>query len=304
MANQEYNDHEEEYHYVDDQPEYELDHDQKVIEKEIADDNFRKRFVNKLKQNKRIVLGVLVFLLLLFIVYRMIVPVNQTANVDLTEGQTLVGNSVKKTNPTPVTLTKINEAKPPIATNQIITSPRVVSEEVVPHVDQIKQLSDRIVSLEQQNTAIMNLLQTQFMQKISDADAERSQMRSQMRQLESHVDTMESAFHQLVKLIEASSLSKEHAQQTMNTQAGSGSAANVGGDEAASQVATNYTVQAIIPGRAWLKSASGDTLTVADGDHLKGLGRVTRIDPYDGVVIIDTGKKMITLTYGVGGDQS
>lgn len=300
MANQEYNDHEEEYHYVDDQPEYELDHDQKVIEKEIADDNFRKRFVNKLKQNKRIVLGVLVFLLLLFIVYRMIVPVNQTANVDLTEGQTLVGNSVKKTNATHVALTKTNEVKP-IATNQTITSPRAIPEAAISGVDQIKQLSDRVVSLEQQNTAIMNLLQTQFMQKISDADAERSQMRSQMRQLESHVDTMESAFHQLVKLIEASSLSKEHAQQTTSVQAGS---ANAGGDETASQVAANYTVQAIIPGRAWLKSASGDTLTVADGDNLKGLGRVTRIDPYDGVVIIDTGKKMITLTYGVGGDQS
>ena len=62
-----------------------------------------------------------------------------------------------------------------------------------------------------------------------------------------------------------------------------------------------YTVQAIIPGRAWLKSESGDTVTVAEGDVLKDYGRVVKIDPYDGVVNIDTGSKVITLSYGVGG---
>lgn len=59
-----------------------------------------------------------------------------------------------------------------------------------------------------------------------------------------------------------------------------------------------YTVQAIIPGRAWLKSETGETVTVAEGDVLKNYGRVTKIDPYDGVVDIDTGNKMITLSYG------
>ncbi len=60
-----------------------------------------------------------------------------------------------------------------------------------------------------------------------------------------------------------------------------------------------FTVQAIIPGRAWLKSDSGDTVTVAEGDALKGIGRITKIDPYDGIVQIDTGRKVVTLSYGV-----
>ncbi|MBV8803123.1 MAG: hypothetical protein JO131_09250 [Gammaproteobacteria bacterium] len=64
----------------------------------------------------------------------------------------------------------------------------------------------------------------------------------------------------------------------------------------------NYSVQAIIPGRAWLKSESGDTITVAEGDILRSYGRVTKIDPYDGIVNIDTGNKVITLSYGVSAD--
>ena len=63
-----------------------------------------------------------------------------------------------------------------------------------------------------------------------------------------------------------------------------------------------YSVQAIIPGRAWLKSEAGDTVTVAEGDMLKGLGRITKIDPYDGVVEIDTGNKIISLSYGTNGN--
>jgi hypothetical protein len=65
---------------------------------------------------------------------------------------------------------------------------------------------------------------------------------------------------------------------------------------------TTYIVQAIIPGRAWLKSESGDTVTVAEGDLLKDYGRVTKIDPYDGVVDIDTGTKILVLSYGTGND--
>ncbi len=63
-----------------------------------------------------------------------------------------------------------------------------------------------------------------------------------------------------------------------------------------------YSVQAIIPGRAWLKSESGDTVTVAEGDVIRDFGRVVRIDPYDGVVEIDSAGRTITLSYGINSD--
>ena len=59
-----------------------------------------------------------------------------------------------------------------------------------------------------------------------------------------------------------------------------------------------YTVQAIIPGRAWLRAKNGDTVTVAEGDDIKGIGRVTKIDPYDGVVEVNVQGRSVSLTYG------
>ncbi len=45
-----------------------------------------------------------------------------------------------------------------------------------------------------------------------------------------------------------------------------------------------YHVQAIIPGRAWLKSADGMTITVVKGNRVPGYGRVTQIDSDNGIV--------------------
>lgn len=59
-----------------------------------------------------------------------------------------------------------------------------------------------------------------------------------------------------------------------------------------------YIVQAIIPGRAWLRGNNNETITVAVGEILPNLGRVVKIDPYNGNVQINNGKKIITLVYG------
>ena len=67
---------------------------------------------------------------------------------------------------------------------------------------------------------------------------------------------------------------------------------------AATEPKIAYTVQAIIPGRAWLRSDAGDTVTVTEGDVIKDVGRITKIDPYDGIVQVNTGTKVVSLTYG------
>lgn len=69
-------------------------------------------------------------------------------------------------------------------------------------------------------------------------------------------------------------------------------------DVASPPVRLPYNVQAIIPGRAWLRSNNGDTITVAENDDIKGIGRVTKIDPYDGIVVIDVHGKPVSLSYG------
>ena len=69
------------------------------------------------------------------------------------------------------------------------------------------------------------------------------------------------------------------------------------------EIKVAFSVQAIIPGRAWLRSDNGEALTVAEGDTIKGFGRVTKIDPYDGIVEVNTGNKVVSLSYGNGAES-
>lgn len=51
----------------------------------------------------------------------------------------------------------------------------------------------------------------------------------------------------------------------------------------------SLVVHAIIPGRAWLKTMDGKTITVAEGDSLKEYGRVLKIDAANGIVVTASG---------------
>jgi len=65
---------------------------------------------------------------------------------------------------------------------------------------------------------------------------------------------------------------------------------------AASQPAAQYYVQAVIPGRAWLKDPKGATITVGRGDSVPGYGRVEFIEPNSGTVITSSGRR---IRYGI-----
>ncbi len=59
---------------------------------------------------------------------------------------------------------------------------------------------------------------------------------------------------------------------------------------AASNSATsNLAIHAIIPGRAWLRSPDGKTISVSEGDPVNGLGKIIKIDAYNGVVVTSSG---------------
>jgi len=50
-----------------------------------------------------------------------------------------------------------------------------------------------------------------------------------------------------------------------------------------------YYVKALVPGRAWLATQDGGTITVSLGNNLPGYGRVEVIDPNQGTLITSTG---------------
>lgn len=51
-----------------------------------------------------------------------------------------------------------------------------------------------------------------------------------------------------------------------------------------------YYIQAVIPGRAWLVSANGATITVREGTSVPGYGVVKLIDPAQGRIVTSSGR--------------
>jgi intracellular multiplication protein IcmG len=52
----------------------------------------------------------------------------------------------------------------------------------------------------------------------------------------------------------------------------------------------SYVIQAVIPGRAWLMTGNGSTLTVREGTSIAGYGVVKLIDPLQGRVVTSSGR--------------
>lgn len=337
MVNERYEEegHEEgEYHFSDDQANYDMESDPSVKNTEAAAVLSKVSMGDKLKQHRRIVIAIVVFIVLLGIVYKLVTP-SATPVTDIQPGAPAAPPKKMETLPAqpkpvmptaamqPAVMQKPIQSPPPSVQTappvqpaqpvqpampmpgmpqQAVTAEQPPVAEppqaaaapmeapVSPNVMQTnKNINDRLAIVEQQNSAMMNLMQTQYAQKIADTELQNTQLRTQVQELTARISNMEVAFRQLTKMLRSAN-------------AGPPPAARENAPARMIQPAIKYVVQAIIPGRAWLKSDSGETVTVAEGDLLKGYGRITKIDPYDGVVNIDTGTRVISLAYGLSGD--
>ncbi|HSW69643.1 MAG TPA: hypothetical protein VLI69_05795 [Gammaproteobacteria bacterium] len=333
MVNERYdeeNQEEGEYHFSDDQTNYDMEMDA-AKDSTAAAVAPKESVTEKLKQHRRIVIGIIVFIVLLGIVYKLVAP----SSAPSTEFQpatpaALPAKAPVKQTPTPppiaaqapavsppavqqtVTTTQPAASSPPIPapvmSQPAVPAPTVAEPAVTPSapvtttpvttgapLQNDKPISDRVATLEQESNAMMNLMQTQYAQKIADTELQNTQLRTEVQELSTRISNMEVAFRQLTKMLRSGGGAPTVRKSEV--------AAVISPPPARSiQPRISYTVQAIIPGRAWLKSDSGDTVTVAEGDMLRGYGRITKIDPYDGVVDIDTGSRVISLSYGVSGD--
>ena len=131
----------------------------------------------------------------------------------------------------------------------------------------------------------MSQLQADYVQRLNEFYSQNKLLQEQMQGLASRVVNIETQLNQLVQ-----TLNRQNAPPTNDL--------NMSQPQSQAMPKLPYNVQAIIPGRAWLRSDSGETITVAEGDAIKDIGRVSKIDPYDGVVEINTGSKVVSLSYG------
>jgi hypothetical protein len=307
-----------EYHFSDEEVNYDMEPE---TSSEIKTPTSGKgRLAEKLSKNRRpIIIGV-IFLILIIVVYKMLIPAQTsvppaTAFNTNTPATTVTKPNLASENPPTLTTQATSVETPPIATAPIITTqpptqplatnpmvntpttsapPTTTLPPPTPSTEQppMENILNRLGTLEQQNTALTNLIQTDYAQKISDNETQNTSMHGKIEELNKRVNRIEASLSQIIQLLQNAGARSSNPSM----QGSSGPFAKT------AEPKTIYTVQAIIPGRAWLKSDNGDTVTVAEGDILKDYGRITKIDPYDGIVNIDTGRRIISLSYGVSAE--
>lgn len=225
-------------------------------------------------------------------------PGNPSAQAML--AQTTMVTPPPAVNPAPIQTQPVapvnTMVQPQTAPPTDMTATTVTTAPVTQEAAPSKIVLDRLAALEEQNTKLMNLLQTQVAPKIAEYQTENIALKERVLLLNKRLVNMEVSINKMAQIIQDQGQGYAKSQTVMSGAIPAMPPTKV------MQPKMIYTVQAIIPGRAWLKSDGGDTITVAEGDTLKDYGRVTKIDPYDGVVEIDTGNKIVSLSYGTNGD--
>jgi intracellular multiplication protein IcmG len=153
-------------------------------------------------------------------------------------------------------------------------------------------------ALASENSKLSRQLESEYAQRITEYQSQNKNLQEQVQTLNSRVANMENEMNQLIQTLTQQFQGGGTAPAAVSTPVGSQAAAPV--EQAGPPPRVPYNVQAIIPGRAWLRANNGDTLTVAEGDDIKGIGRVTKIDPYDGIVEINVQGRSVSLSYGNG----
>lgn len=328
---------ESEYHFSDDDFNYEVDEETaKPLPKKAS-------LFERASRSKRMLISAVVFLALVAIVYKVVVPTQSTAPAtDITAvveaappmKETVSPPAVIPVQPPAVKMINtakqnmvappsIQQGEPPVigpaaqqpmvapisapsapqSTVAVVSpSPSIPVQTLAPVTAAVQQLpgvpdvpiqqgvlvqpgtataqQPAEQGLEMQKAA--GQMQLDYTQKISDVSSQNKALQEEMQTLNTRVASIETQMGQLIQAL-------SQAEQESPSPAVSHTTPKV-----------PYSVQAIIPGRAWLRSDNGETVTVAEGDVIRNLGRVIKINPYDGVVEISSGNRTISLTYGNG----
>jgi len=305
-----------EYHFTEDEVSYDVESETETSKKTSAQGNFKETILNRITESKRLIIGVVAFLVLIFVVYKFVSPPSAPVT-DITPQAPAQPQPMVATAPTnqprpaapvnnvlqaPVNapqqqsmlqqptqaLSPMQQPVAPTAVGQPTTGvPVVIPVQPAAPVYPGNETASPELRLAANNEKLITQMQAEYTQKMNDLAGQNKLLQDQLQLLNTRVATMEAQMNQLMQTLTRQTSGT--ANQPANQPAPS-----------APEVKIPYSVQAIIPGRAWLRSDNGETVTVAEGDMVKGVGRVSKIDPYDGVVEINTGTKVISLSYGAG----
>jgi intracellular multiplication protein IcmG len=272
-----------EYHFSDEEGDFDIETEAANARAPVE----RSASGNKLNQYRRQIIGAVVFVVLIFLVYKIMVPTsaNNTSAIADIAPVTATPAATK-----PLTLSEQPKAAAPEGTEATMPV-------VQPATSAQAEVTDKITAAAEENSRQINQLQAEYAQKITEYEAQNNMLQGKLDDLSMRMATLESNINRLGQVIQEMKAPPKPMPTAIPLEMPQ---SGMGVKQAETHGA--YTVQAIIPGRAWLKSESGETITVAEGDTIKGYGRVVKIDPYDGVVNINTGQRMVSLSYGVSAE--
>lgn len=340
---------ESEYHFSDDEDvSYEAENEPAAKSEEKPAAAKRLNVFTNMSQSRRMLLSAVVFLVLVFIVYKMFVPSSAPPSTDITAAAPAPVQSSTMASAAPggagrsAAPLKAEPAKPPVMPQTEQAAPQTpaampqtaavsqpapamqaapsaapvqsapMATQQMPPVIPVQPptgayeqapaqpvtgsqpvqagaapvpASSQGAVLTAESQQMISQMNAAYQEKLNQYDTENKAMQDQMQALSSRVAMMEGQINQLVQVLTRQAAAQAAAAQPVQPEIKS--------------TAAGYTVQAIIPGRAWLRGANGETVTVTENDMIKDLGRVTKIDPYNGVVEVNTGTKVISLAYGV-----
>ncbi len=207
----------------------------------------------------------------------------------------------------------------PSATTALAQQTSAVSQHVQQTEHNLQLAKGRIDTLEQQDATLAAELKTmqqmdlksaqqiqQLQANIQNIQNQINNMNKGLRAFVSDFRTLQSEFKErLTSLNQVPGVPQQLGMGPSSFNSGSSSASTSmpSKSSAPSKSSTGsslanmrYFVTAIIPGRAWLQSSNGQTVTVVAGDTLPGYGTITEIDPQKGIVQTSVG---ITLQYGI-----
>jgi intracellular multiplication protein IcmG len=148
-----------------------------------------------------------------------------------------------------------------------------------------KSTQPETVAVPQQSSdlAILSAKFASLQQQFSDNSQKISTLQEQLAATQGMVNNLSNAVNNLDMLV------KQLTAERVSTPVDKNEKAKV------KKFPKIYHVRAIVPGRAWLETANGSTITVRPGSKLGKYGTVAVINDTDGVVVTDKG---MVINYG------
>jgi len=153
----------------------------------------------------------------------------------------------------------------------------ILPQDIVATEDTLTKLQKK---LEEQDNAIKQRI-SNLEKEISTASQNAAQANAGMNKLQNDLASLNAAVQEL--MVQLKTIHDEREKQQAQA------AAKKRPSHKTESANPTLSVYAIIPGRAWLRSGNGKTITVTEGDNVGEYGKVLKIDAGNGVVVTSSG---------------